>query len=84
VQVKFLGADVLRKTVHLLLVADLQASRFLPNEPTAGVQMAELTVQVQNLYFRWPKGEMFKSTPMRCKENFGCFWVLMVVENRRY
>jgi len=35
---------------------DLRLLRaFCRMNPTAGVQMAELAVQVQNLYFRWPK-----------------------------
>lgn len=44
--------------------------------PTAGVQMAELAVQVQNLYFRWPKGEdVLKSCTLEVPK--GEFWMLL-------
>jgi len=76
----------LRKTVHLLLVADLQASRFLPNEPNSWCADGGTYVQVQNLYFRWPKGEMFSN--LCTLEPKREFWMLLgtngVVENRRY
>jgi len=75
VRVKFLGCRCLRKTVHLLLVGLQASSRFLPNEPKAGVQ-AELAVQVQNLYFDGLRRGCLKSCTLEVpKENFGCFWV---------
>ena len=44
--------------------------------PTAGVQMAELAVQVQNLYFKWPKGEdVLKSCTLEVPK--GEFWMLL-------
>ncbi len=44
--------------------------------PTAGVQMAELAVQVQNLYFKWPKGEdVLKSCTLEVPR--GEFWMLL-------
>ena len=44
--------------------------------PTGGVQMAELAVQVQNLYFRWPKGEdVLKSCTLEVPK--GEFWMLL-------
>lgn len=44
--------------------------------PTAGVQMAELAVQVQNLYFKWPKGEdVLKSCSLEVPK--GEFWMLL-------
>ena len=44
--------------------------------PTAGVQMAELAVQVRNLCFRWPKGEeVLKSCTLEVPK--GEFWMLL-------
>jgi energy-coupling factor transport system ATP-binding protein len=44
--------------------------------PTPGVQMAELAVQVQNLYFGWPKGEdVLKSCNLEVPK--GEFWMLL-------
>lgn len=44
--------------------------------PTAGVQMAELAVQVRNLCFSWPKGgEVLKSCTLEVPK--GEFWMLL-------
>ena len=44
--------------------------------PTAGVQMAELAVQVRNLCFSWPKGqEVLKSCSLEVPK--GEFWMLL-------
>nr|WP_250126053.1 ABC transporter ATP-binding protein [Chroococcidiopsis sp. CCMEE 29] len=43
---------------------------------TIGVQMAELAIQVQNLSFRWPKGEqVLKSCSLEVPK--GEFWMLL-------
>ena len=43
---------------------------------TAGVQMAELAVQVRNLCFSWPKGEeVLKSCTLEVPK--GEFWMLL-------